>query len=73
MGERGKFGRAKEVKAYIVLFAVEVEKPSSVSEIPIVAEFPEVFLEDISELPPEQEVEFVIDLVPGVNPMSIAP
>ena len=35
--------------------------------------FPSVFPDDICELPPEREVEFIIDLVPGANPMSIAP
>jgi hypothetical protein len=38
-----------------------------------VQEFPEVFPDDITELPPEREVEFAIDLVPGMSPISIAP
>ncbi|XP_050890695.1 uncharacterized protein LOC127096125 [Lathyrus oleraceus] len=33
----------------------------------------DVFLEDISDLPPEREVEFAIDLVPGMSPMAMAP
>ena len=36
-------------------------------------EFPEVFLEDVSELPPEREVEFTIDLIPGTSMVSMAP
>ncbi|XP_050909775.1 uncharacterized protein LOC127123617 [Lathyrus oleraceus] len=28
---------------------------------------------DISDIPPEREVEFTIDLVPGTNPVSMAP
>ena len=36
-------------------------------------EFPEVFPDDITELPPEREVESAIDLVPGTSPISIAP
>ena len=35
-------------------------------------EFPEVFPDDITKLPPEREVEFAIDLVPGTSPISIA-
>ena len=42
-------------------------------DLPIVQKFPEVFLNDITELPPEREVEFAIDLVPGTSPISIAP
>ncbi|GAU45527.1 hypothetical protein TSUD_400740 [Trifolium subterraneum] len=33
-------------------------------ELPVVSEFSDVFPEDISDLPPEREVEFSIDLVP---------
>ena len=56
-----------------MLFSIEMEKISEVSSILVVSEFPEVFLDDICELPPEREVEFTIDLVPRANPMSIAP
>ena len=41
-------------------------------ELPIVRDFPEVFPEDVSDLPPEREVEFTIDLVPGTSPVSMA-
>ncbi|XP_012574249.1 uncharacterized protein [Cicer arietinum] len=43
------------------------------SNIPAVSEFEDVFLEDVTSLPPEREVEFSIDLVPGTGPISIAP
>ncbi|RVX08770.1 Transposon Tf2-2 polyprotein [Vitis vinifera] len=36
-------------------------------------EYPDVFPEDLPGLPPEREVEFTIDLVPGTGPMSKAP
>ena len=42
-------------------------------DLPVVKEFPEVFPEDISGLPPEREIEFSIDLVPSAGPISIAP
>ncbi|GJR70748.1 putative reverse transcriptase domain-containing protein [Tanacetum coccineum] len=35
--------------------------------------FPEVFLEDLLGLPPAQQVEFRIDLVPGAAPVARAP
>ena len=62
-----------DVRTYMVLFSMNVEEVSEVSSIPVMSEFPEVFSDDIYELPPEREVEFVIDLVPGANPVSIAP
>ena len=36
-------------------------------------EFPDVFPEDLSGLPPNREIEFSIDLLPGSNPISKAP
>ncbi|MCI81144.1 cellular nucleic acid-binding protein, partial [Trifolium medium] len=35
--------------------------------------FPEVFPGDVSDVPPEREVEFMIDVVPGTGPISMAP
>ncbi|GJR77147.1 putative reverse transcriptase domain-containing protein [Tanacetum coccineum] len=42
-------------------------------DVPIVREFPEVFLEDLPGLPPARQVEFQIDLVPGAAPVARAP
>ena len=42
-------------------------------DISVVKEFPDVFSEDLHGLPPEREVEFTIDLVPGTGPISKAP
>ncbi|GKE75801.1 putative reverse transcriptase domain-containing protein, partial [Tanacetum coccineum] len=42
-------------------------------DIPVVREFPEVFLEDLPGLPPVRQVEFQIDLIPGVTPVARAP
>ncbi|CAL9004185.1 unnamed protein product, partial [Prunus brigantina] len=41
--------------------------------IPVVREFPDVFLEDLPGLPPHREIEFTIELVPGTNPIFQAP
>nr|GEW50275.1 putative reverse transcriptase domain-containing protein [Tanacetum cinerariifolium] len=39
-------------------------------DVPIVREFLEVFPEDLPGLPPARQVEFQIDLVPGVAPVA---
>jgi hypothetical protein len=41
--------------------------------IKIVREFPDVFLEELSGMPPNRELEFVIDLLPGTPPISKRP
>jgi hypothetical protein len=40
-----------------------------IKDIPVVCEFPDVFPEDFPGLPPEREVEFVIELKPGTTPI----
>jgi hypothetical protein len=41
-----------------------------IKDIPVVREFPDVFPKDLPGLPPERDVEFVIELQPGTTPIS---
>jgi hypothetical protein len=43
---------------------------SEIQDIPVLCEFPDVFPEDLPGLPPERDVEFVIELKPGMAPIS---
>ncbi|XP_076945107.1 uncharacterized protein LOC143616023 [Bidens hawaiensis] len=40
---------------------------------PVVCEYPDVFPEELLGLPPDREIEFTIDLIPGAKPISKAP
>ncbi|GKD45671.1 putative reverse transcriptase domain-containing protein [Tanacetum coccineum] len=42
-------------------------------DMPIVRDFPDVFPEDLSGLPPARQVEFQIDLIPSAAPVAWAP
>ncbi|GJY93049.1 putative reverse transcriptase domain-containing protein [Tanacetum coccineum] len=48
-------------------------KKKSVEDVPIVNEFLDVFPEELSGIPPERQVKFRIDLIPGVTPIAKAP
>ncbi|GJU25199.1 reverse transcriptase domain-containing protein [Tanacetum coccineum] len=48
-------------------------KEKQLKDVPIVKDFPKVFLEDLPGLPPTRQVEFHIDLVPGAAPVARAP
>ena len=64
---------SKGCQGYLA-YVVETEKEGIlVDEIPVVREFPDVFPDDIAGLPPDREVEFTIDLIPGTEPISIPP
>ena len=41
--------------------------------VPVVRDFPDVFLDDLPSLPPKREIDFPIDLVPGTAPISLPP
>ncbi|KAI3786520.1 hypothetical protein L1987_40263 [Smallanthus sonchifolius] len=63
-------------KKYVAFLAHIVQKDvkkKSIQDIPIIRDFPELFPEDLSGLPPVRQVEFRIDLVPGANPVARAP
>ncbi|XP_070028978.1 uncharacterized protein [Nicotiana sylvestris] len=45
----------------------------TLQSVPIVNEFPEVFPEDLPGVPPDREINFGIDLLPGTKPISIPP
>ncbi|XP_073279520.1 uncharacterized protein [Primulina huaijiensis] len=49
------------------------EESGNMSDIDIVREYLDVFADDVPGLPPDREVEFVIDIVPGTAPISKAP
>ncbi|GKA56087.1 putative reverse transcriptase domain-containing protein, partial [Tanacetum coccineum] len=48
-------------------------KEKRLKDVPIIHDFPEVFLEELSGLPPLRQVEFRIDLVPEAVPIACAP
>ena len=59
-------------EAYIA-FITGDKLSQGVEDIPVVCEFLDVFSKEISGLPPIREVEFTIELLPGIASISIAP
>jgi hypothetical protein len=55
------------VKAIGQVFEAIVQE---IQDILVVCEFPDVFPEDLPGLPPERDMEFVIELKPGTAPIS---
>jgi hypothetical protein len=45
----------------------------NLEDIPVACEFPDVFPDDLSGIPPDQDVEFTIELQPGTTPVSRRP
>ncbi|GJU53223.1 putative reverse transcriptase domain-containing protein [Tanacetum coccineum] len=54
------------------LMSTKANEPT-LSDIPIVRDFEDVFPDDLSGLPPQRQVEFRIDLIPGATPVAKSP
>jgi hypothetical protein len=50
-----------------------IAKAKEIANIPVVCEFPDVFPDDLPGLPPDRDVEFKIELLPGTAPISRRP
>jgi hypothetical protein len=48
-------------------------KGKSLGDIKVVCDYPDVFPDELPGMPPDREVEFVIDLLPGTAPISKRP
>ncbi|GKD24897.1 putative reverse transcriptase domain-containing protein, partial [Tanacetum coccineum] len=70
----------KYIKRGCPIFLAQITKKETedksedkqLKDVPTARDFPEVFPEDFPGLPPTRQVEFQIDLVPGVAPMARA-
>ncbi|XP_050896520.1 uncharacterized protein LOC127103295 [Lathyrus oleraceus] len=67
-----KFLKGEE-KVFAMFSSLKLETEEVIGNLQVVCDFPDVFPNDISDLPPEREVEFTIDLVPSTRPVSMAP
>ena len=62
-----------EIQGYLLLSSMEIKEEVELKNIVVVQDFPEVFPNDIPGLLPNREIEFSIDLMSGVGPISMAP
>ncbi|GJY95426.1 putative reverse transcriptase domain-containing protein, partial [Tanacetum coccineum] len=64
-----------EKGSQLFLAHVIEKEPSErrLEDVPVICEFPKVFLDDLPGLPPPRQVKFKIELVPGAAPVARAP
>ena len=55
----------KGCEAYLALVVEKSTPKVTLDSVPIVREFSDVFLEDLLDFPPDRELEFEIELLPG--------
>jgi hypothetical protein len=75
--------RLTKMDRTIVMFVAAVQsnqgsmlnqaKVTALVEIRVVQEYPDVFPEDLPDMPPDRDIEFLIELLPGTPPISKRP
>ena len=58
-------------EAYLAYVIDTVKARHSISDIPTVSDFSDVFPEELPGLPPQRDIEFPIDVIPGATLTSI--
>ncbi|KAK6149329.1 hypothetical protein DH2020_016854 [Rehmannia glutinosa] len=62
------------ILGYLVsVMSIDEQHQPTLDEVLIVREYPDVFPDDLPGLPPDREIEFVIDLLQETSPVSKAP
>nr|GEY43379.1 putative reverse transcriptase domain-containing protein [Tanacetum cinerariifolium] len=65
-------GNAQD-RAYVMREGDQLQGPNVVIDVPVIRDFPEVFPDDLSKLPPSQQVEFRIEIVSRAASVARAP
>ncbi|GJR85203.1 putative reverse transcriptase domain-containing protein [Tanacetum coccineum] len=63
---------SNQLPVTVVAMPVKADE-KRLEDIPVVKEFPDVFLENLPGIPPVRQVEFQIDLIPGAAPIARTP
>jgi hypothetical protein len=58
---------------FLAYLLIKPSEPVEIKEVPVVREYLDVFLVELTEVPPDREVEFAIDLTPVAEPISRTP
>ena len=63
----------KRCEAYLAHVVNKSSSEVTLDSVPMVQEFPDVFIEDLPSLPPDRELEFRIELLSGSPLISTPP
>ena len=63
----------KGIEAFLALILDSKREQVNLENIPVIREFPSVFLEELLGVPPEREVDFSIEVVQETTPILKAP
>ncbi|XP_027155773.1 uncharacterized protein LOC113756211 [Coffea eugenioides] len=64
---------SREAQGFLACLIGTPTDKLKVEDVSVVNEYPDVFPDELETLPPDREIEFKIDLLPGTSPISETP
>jgi hypothetical protein len=68
-----QFGRSTSILCALKASSESLKEEKTVHDVPVVRDYPDVFPEELPGMPPDRDVEFIIDLLPGTGPIAKRP
>ena len=60
----------KGCQGYLALVRDTTAEKTSISDVPVACEFPDIFSDELPGLPPHREIEFYINVILGMDWLS---
>jgi hypothetical protein len=67
-----QFERSTSILCALKAKSESIEE-KTVHDVPVVRDYPDVFPKELPGMPPDRDVEFIIDLLPGTGPIAKRP
>ncbi|XP_071678359.1 uncharacterized protein [Lolium perenne] len=64
---------AEEAPDIVMVFCKKSISGPDLDQVPVVCEYPDVFPEELPGMPPDRDIEFIIELIPGTAPIAQRP
>ena len=66
-------GKSTSILCALKASSESQKEEKTVHDVPVVRYYPDVFPEELPGMPPDRDVEFIIDLLPGIGPIAKRP
>ena len=64
---------SKGAQGFLAFFINTPTNKLNIEDVPVMGEYPDVFSDELVNLPPKREIEFEINLLLGTSPISKTP
>jgi hypothetical protein len=73
LGVKARKLLSKSCTEFLAYLLNKSTKPEKIEEVPVVNEYLDVFPTELTQVPPDREMTFAVDLIPTAEPVSWTP